>query len=908
MNPNLTDDALKLADVEESLAFFQALLNETLLEAGIKDPDALWNGNYTTESTENLAKAYSLFFQLLNLIEEYAVIRHRRELEESEGLSRVSGLWGSVLTELKKAGFNPLQISAQLRQVRVEPVLTAHPTESKRATVLEQLATVFELIRRKDHPDTTRYELVHLRDAMKTALHRLWLTGEVFLQKPTVQDELRNVTHYFTRVFPEAVTLADRRLIQAWKESGLPEHVLRDWKNRPVVQLGDWVGGDRDGHPFVTAEVTKNTLLTLRSGALQLIRTELNALAKRTSISEEREEAPAWFAELLKARAAQLPDRGAVALSRNQREPWRQFINVMIARLPSDERAAEPWQFASHTALLDDLQHLAESLRAVGAARLADDDVIPVIRKVQLCGFHLAALDIRQNSAFHDRAVSQLMQMAGVPGGETFASWSEEQRLGFLSGELLSRRPFSVEAPPQGTEAGEAVGVFRVLAHHIKMFGTGGVGGIIISMTRSVSDLLAVFVLAREAGLLVWTPDGWASPVQIVPLFETIDDLQHSGDIMEGYLSQPIVKRSIEMQRQRLELAKGVQQAMVGYSDSNKDGGIFASLWSLRRAEETLSALGTKHGVRIRFFHGRGGSVNRGAGPTHRFIQALPAEALQGDFRQTEQGEMIAAKYGNIDTAVYNLEIQLACTTLASMKTDRTPEGAEDLIDQLSKTAQEKYHSLIHDEGFIPFFSTATPIDVIERAGIGSRPARRTGKRTIADLRAIPWAFSWSQSRFYMPAWYGVGTALTKLNQEKPEGWTLLKDNLILLPALRYILTNVGSALTLAELDVMKAYAELVPDKTIGRRLMSSMEAEFLLTREMLEKIYGKPASERRPRMQRMMQWRNGKLNQLHQLQIRQLKDWRNLQAEGREAEAEALLPELLQVVHAIAGGLRATG
>lgn len=908
MNPNLTDDALALSDVENGLAEIQEILFEIISEHGIVDPANVFSRTPAPEEADEISKAYSLYFQALNLLEEYAVIKHRHDLESAEGLQRVSGLWGSVLNELQKDGFTAGQIAAQLRNIRVEPVLTAHPTESKRATVLEQLHVLFDLIRGKDHPAMSRYELSHLREQMKTALLRLWLTGEVFLQKPTVQDELRNVMHYFTSVFPDAVTVTDRRLKQAWQEAGLPAHALQDWRQRPRVTLGNWVGGDRDGHPFVTAEVTRQTLHKLRNAALEFVANELNALAKRTSISEDRKPAPSWFTEALAERADLFPDSGAEVLSRNKKEPWRQFINIMIARLPKPEAPITKVQYPSVLPLLADLSKLAESLHAVGAGRLADEDVLPVLRKVQLTGFHLAALDIRQNSAYHDRAVATILERAGIPDGASFATWSEDRRRRFLEEELRSRRPFLGNFAYDGSEAAEAVGVFREIRSYIDAYGLDGIGAIIISMTRSVSDLLVVFVLAREAGLLEWTEEGWASPVQVVPLFETIDDLQQSDVILKGYLEQPVVQRSIALQQKALALPQGVLQVMVGYSDSNKDGGIFASLWNLHRAERKLAAIAGTFGIRLRFFHGRGGSVNRGAGPTHRFIRSLPPQALQGDFRQTEQGEMIAQKYSNLETAVYNLEVQLAGTTLGSLKKELVPAGSEEIINQLSDWSQNKYKELINDDGFIPFFSTATPIDVIERSGIGSRPARRTGRRTIADLRAIPWAFSWSQSRFYMPAWYGVGSALERLHRENLPAWELLRNHIGELPALRYILTNVGSAVTLADLEVMEMYAGLVPDEAVRTRMMNLMRDEYFLTRQMLEAFQGASVKQRRPRMYRMMQLRNEKLQLLHRLQVTQLAQWRALIAVGRDIEAEKMLPSLLQVVHAIAGGLRATG
>ncbi|MFN5171105.1 MAG: phosphoenolpyruvate carboxylase, partial [Cyclobacteriaceae bacterium] len=439
-------------------------------------------------------------------------------------------------------------------------------------------------------------------------------------------------------------------------------------------------------------------------------------------------------------------------------------------------------------------------------------------------------------------------------------------------------------------------------------FGGDGLGSLIVSMTRQTSDLLVVYLLAREAGLIEVTQHGWHCPVQVVPLFETIDDLHRSEEILDAFLANPVTQRSLQFAQAQRQLPHAVQQVMIGYSDSNKDGGIFSSLWSLQQAQRKLVTIGNKHGISILFFHGRGGSVSRGAGPTHRFIAACPPAALSAGFRQTEQGEVIAQKYARIPTAVYNLEAQVAGVAKHRAQKDSTESWFEQVMDWLSERSRLAYEKLLNTSGFIQFFAEATPLDVIEQSGIGSRPARRTGQRTLADLRAIPWVFSWSQSRFYLPAWYGVGASLMELKKSRPSDFERLRASVAEQPGFHYILTNVSSALMLADPEVMKKYAGLVKDESLRKNLMQMIIPEYEQTREAVEAIFGSTPEKRRPGMHAIMLLRNEKLQVLHEVQVQQLYLWRELKNQNRTEQAQALLPQLLQTVNAIASGLRATG
>jgi phosphoenolpyruvate carboxylase len=920
-----TDDSLDLDKITNDIQYLQTCFTEMLSEMGESETASVLCGLSLSHSDpQKLSKASSLFFQFITIAEENAAVQLRRKLENQHGLERISGLWGKTLTNLKTQGLTAHQIAGKLSDIRIEPVLTAHPTESKRSTVIDQLRSIYLLMVKRENPVWTENEKLQITDDIKAAMQRLWITGQVYLQKPAIQDELRNILHYLKNVFPDVIPLLDLRLKDAWKQAGFDTALINEPQNLPVISFGNWVGGDRDGHPFVTHEVTAQTLMELRKNALLLIRSDLSDLARKLSLSEFEITPPDYFTEHLKNIVHQSGTKGKIAAERNPSEPWRQFINVLITRLPIDQNN-EPYSnfdtsefYSTETDLLDDLTFLTRSLLDVGASRILESDVNPVIRKIKTFGFHLASLDIRQNSRFHDAAFSQLIQAAGVPDAESFPMWDENRRLEFLNHELKSTRPFVRRRNGIGHEADTVLACYHVLNKHIQRFGTRGLGSLIVSMTRSLSDLLVVYLLAREAGLMENTESGLACILPVVPLLETIGDLEKGPVILNKFLSHPVTKASMHLQinASGAQVKEPVQQIMVGYSDSNKDGGILASLWSLNKAQRELTSESKKHGVRLRFFHGRGGTISRGAGPTHRFIAGLPASTIGGDMRLTEQGEVIAQKYANRLTALYNLELLSAGTaglTLGGMSTNRNRQ--EELHELLSPSIQkaydysyDSYSKLVKADNFVTFFSQATPLDVIENSSIGSRPARRTGKRSFEDLRAIPWVFSWSQSRFFLTGWYGIGSALDRLSKEHPDEFDILLKNAVDFNPFRYIITNASSALALTDIDIMHSYAGLVQDSDIRDTFINTILHELHLSREMLERLYGQKLHERRERMYTMIGYRSERLRPLHLRQIDMLQQWRNYNLDGNTGKADKLLPDMLLVLNAIASGLGTTG
>ncbi len=919
-----------LAKIDADLAFLMDCLREVLVSLGeehlahfVPWTASRLNRSQVPASEEpapsdpfpaRLGQVYATAFQLLNLIEENVSGQVRRAREKVAGPASEPGLWGANFLKLKGAGLNAEDIATGLSGIVVEPVLTAHPTEAKRATTLEQHRRLFDLLQKREDPRLTPLELIDLREEIKVTLERLWRTGEILLRKPEVAAERRNLMYYFREVFPRALIDLDRRLCLAWEDAGFDPELLGRGRTLPRLRFGTWVGGDRDGHPLVTAQTTRETLDELRAGGLHVIGQHLSRLATRLCLSHHFQKAPAAFSSRLARLMEEAGDAGQRILHDAAEEPWKQYVRLLMLKLPlADGTPRAGHVYARPTELSVDLEHLRASLVQIGAARIADRDVQPVLRAVEAFGFHLATLDIRQNSTFHDRAFGQLLKLAGH-SGDDFAAWDEERRLAFIEVELASPRPFLYAGVSAGAEADAVLSCYRLLAANHRANGPGGLGALIVSMTRQLSDLLVVYLLAREAGLAVSTPEGLVCVLPVAPLFETAEDLEGAPDIMRAFLSHPVTQRSLQAIARDNQVTELVQQVMIGYSDSNKESGILASQWALHGAQSALTAVGQESGVRVRFFHGRGGTISRGAGPTHRFLDALPPGTVNGDLRLTEQGETIAQKYANGATANFNLELLLAGTAGTSLRPAANIDGqiSERLISSVNvlvARSREVYERFLKEPGFMEFYSQATPIDALEQSSIGSRPARRTGQRTLADLRAIPWVFSWNQARFYLPGWFGVGSALDHLRNTDAAGYRELSASLGgVWPFLRYVLMNVETNLASADRAIMSQYGALVGSEQVRQNYLGRIMTEFDLTHAMLTDCFGRSTMSRRPRAAKTLALRADALLVLHHQQIDLLARWRAVQNAGDDDAAKRMLPELLLSINAIASGLRTTG
>jgi phosphoenolpyruvate carboxylase len=850
------------------------------------------------------------------MVEVNGAVQNRRA-HENKDLSSVSGLWADNLKKLNSKKIKAEEIADRMCKVRVEPVLTAHPTEAKRHTVLEHHRELYLLLVQRENSMYSKKEQENVRENMKRALYRLWKTGEIYKEKPDVSSELRNIIYYLTNVFPEVLPIIDRRMRQAWENEGMDPELINSFSSYPKINFGNWVGGDRDGHPLVTSEVTEQTLQRLRLNALVVIRRKLLELVKNLSFAQDYEEAEYSVRNRITEMVSELGEKGEEAFSRNKGEVYRQFVNLMLKKLPLDiarEHATaiheSPGCYRKSKELQNDLKVLQEALLKYGAKSIAYSDLNDALRLVDMVGFHLAHIDIRQNSQFHEKALAQLLDASSL-NGDKYLKGNETERLKFINRELMSNRPFTHINMALGENAKAVLDCYRVIEKHVDSYDISGLGSFIVSMTRSLSDLLTVYLLAREVGLTINTPEGLVCKIPVVPLLETIDDLENGPEILRDFLAHPVTQRSLEWIRKEKGEQSLVQQVMVGYSDSNKDGGIMASQWHLFKAQSKLHEVGEEFGVNIRFFHGKGGSISRGAGPTHYFINALPHSTVNGDIRLTEQGETIEQKYANKINASYNLELLVSSAVSKTIDNQLTKKKAHPFADTLENLARESknhYSQLIHKEGFLDFFREATPIDAIESSKIGSRPSRRTGSKTLDDLRAIPWVFSWSQSRYNMTSWYGIGSTLENFSKNNPEEFKAFKKAINHDPFIRYVLTNVDTSIAATDEGIMKEYADLVTDEGIRKKFLKLFLNEYHKTNKMLHLLLEKDIQKRRKQHYYSNLLRASIMTHLHKKQVSLLRKWRMEKQQGESDKAEKTLISLLMTINAIAGAMRNTG
>lgn len=918
MNP-FSEVKCKLGKPYFDLEFLLNCLSEILIE---NNEDALvpyipWI-NESTEYTDKIPikkiiHLQALSFQLLNLVEVNGAVQNRRKLEDSQGLQSINGLWAYNLEILKSNGVTESEILRVLPSIKVQPVLTAHPTEAKRPVVLGQYRKLYLLMVKRENTMYSQREQEDIKREIKLSLHRLWLTDDIFLEKPDIRSELNSVIHYLVNVFPNVIPEMDKKLVYSWEITGFDPEKLKSAENFPRVNFGNWVGGDRDGHPLVTAEITEYTLNQFRLNALLILKDKLSDLSEKLSFYADINSVPLILKSRIREIISELGDCTLPLIDRYHNEIFSQFVHLLISKLPFELTSGQgiqlvdkPGAYKLPSMLLSDLAILINALEKYGASRIAREDVRDVARIVQTFGFHLAKLDVRQNSAFHEKALSQLMQLSGLKA-DKYPDMDENERLRLINSELLINRPFNRDIRILGDEAKAVVDSCIVIGNHIEKYSNEGIGSLIVSMTRSVSDLLMVYLLLREGGLTLTYKGNLACMLHVVPLFETIEDLDHSSSILDGYLSHPVVKNSLHYRQNVSGDATPVQEVMIGYSDSNKDGGIISSTWGLYKAQKRMLETGKKHGVKILFFHGKGGTISRGAGPSHWFMKSLPVGSLDGEMKLTEQGETIERKYANKTNAAYNLELLIAgLTSLTLLQMGKSGEHDEisGIFDIMSEESLKHYKNLTHDPDFITFLKQATPIDAIESSRIGSRPSRRTGKNSLSDLRAIPWVFSWSQSRFNITSWYGVGSTLEFLQNAHPDKFQKLGELLHTDPFVRYILTNIDTSLAATDEKIMNLYANLVQDETLKNRILNKILNELKLTRRMMSVLIIRQMKERRTNHYYSTMLRADALENLHVSQVHLLREWRK----DKSSDNPEILINLLKSINAIANAMGNTG
>ncbi|MBN2635782.1 MAG: phosphoenolpyruvate carboxylase [Prolixibacteraceae bacterium] len=911
----------KLGKPYYDLEFLLNCLKEVLTENNEHDlanaiPWLCENGKYDEiEFTQKHFNMFSICFQLLNLAETNGAVQNRRKLEEQNSLEGINGLWANSINLLKNSNLNEEQIANIFHEITVQPVLTAHPTEAKRPVILKKYRELYLLLVKRENSMYNSFEMEENRNEIKRVINSIWHIDEFYIEKPNVETELNNVIHYFVNVFPEIIELLNNRLLQAWKHAGFNSQKLIEDNNFPALKFGTWIGGDRDGHPLVTAEVTNNTLMTLRLNAFLVLKKELIKLAENLSFYRDVNQMPPKIDERFKNIIAELGSEIKPLITTGKNEAFKLFVQLLIEKLPINigkgqtfELVDKKGSYSNSKQLINDLECLKDALAECGIKTLANYAVNQTIHTVKTFGFHLAELDIRQNSNYYEKALIQIID-ASRPTKKTVKIISEKEKVEIIKSELKSNRPFIRDWKNLPPEAKSVLECFGVLNNYMNNYAGLAIGSLIVSMTRNVYDLLMVYILARESGLTFFD-QSLTLKLNVVPLFETIDDLIASPGIMEKYFSFPEVQNSLEYQKSINNQKYKLQEVMIGYSDSNKDGGILASSWYLYKAQKEITEVGEKFGIKIKFFHGKGGSISRGAGPVHWFLRALPNGTLSGKFKITEQGETIEKKFANKINAAYNLELMIAGNTLNTLlhkNSSADNNQAEEILEYMGKQSFKIYAELLKNEDFLEFYQQATPIDVIEESKIGSRPARRTGKRTFADLRAIPWVFSWGQSRFHITSWYGVGSTLEKLQNEYPEKYLKLKKLIRTDQFVRYILTNIDTSLATTDEEIMKIYAGLVEKPTVRDNIMKLLLKELNKTRELMKDLLEKPVYERRKNHYYSTGLRAEALNVLHKKQVKQLYRWRNY-SQNEKITRKELLNQLLISVNAIANAMGTTG
>lgn len=866
----------------------------TLINSNTKQ-DLINENELTSEKT---IQSLSIYFQLMTLVEENAATQYRRGLENQDKSETVRGSWTETLYNWKNNFLSEDEMLSAISKTHIIPVLTAHPTEAKRVTVIEIHRELYLLLVQKENTSLSKPEQKSIRENIINLLERWWRTGEIYLEKPDIRDERANAMHYLCKVFPNVLKNTDQQLKSSWLELGLTPSKIKNPDVFPKINFGSWVGGDRDGHPFVNPKVTKETLLLHRNAALGLVREELVIMAKKLSISAVSNPVPFILSEAINQKAQALGEKGQKAIDRNHYEPWRQFVNLMICQLDNtitENFADSKMYYKSSSALEEDLKTLREVLTQNGLQSLAEDILFSVERSVKCFGFHLAKLDIRQNSTFHDKAIAQILTSIGETDSD-FENWEEEKRVHYLNKLLENNAPITDVTVSYGSEADNVLDCYRVIRQHINLYGMEGIGSFIISMTRSLSDLLVVYLLMRETQLL-------NTNIKVVPLLETINDLHNGPQILDLFLKHPITQS-------RIKKIGSQQEVMLGYSDSNKDGGTIASKWNLYKAEIALSEIGRNNKIEIYFFHGTGGTISRGGGKYHRFLESMPEKTVCGTIKLTVQGESVAQLFGNPMTAKYNLSALssgVAKHIIHNKSKIESPKYPIEAMELLAQKSFEHYKNLIETPNFINFYSKATCIDVLEKSKIGSRPARRTGTRTLNDLRAIPWVFSWNLSRITLTGWYGLGEALKELQTEKPEDYKLLKQAINNWNFFKFLMIQTETNLILSNLEVMQQYAALDEDENERDLFMNKILTDHQNGFQFIDQLFDESATSRRKGQYDNLNWRNEKLDALHKLHLKYLKQWRGIEDEN-SIEKNSLLNKLLSLMNAISSGLKNTG
>ena len=869
--------------------------------------------NLDPTTLNHVVRAFNIYFSLVNIAEEAFQHKQRRR-QVRVGGKLWPGSFDHTLREFHQLGISAEQLQTLLDRTQYLPVFTAHPTENKRRAVMHTLRGIFVTAERLDVGRIGKIERDEITNELRNQIQILWKTDEVRRHKPSVEDEIRNGLFYFRECLFQAVPRVYRYLEKSITRVYGNNHTV---SLPSLLQFGSWIGGDRDGNPFVKPETTEYALrMHMREILCEYVR-RVESLRSKLTFSRQLVEPSKAFIERLEHEVSQCPSVMGDRPTRFSHEPYRRKLFIIRNRLrhnlelttariedPAKTNADDfPCRYRNEQEFVDDLKLIQSSLASHGDENIARGELLDLVRLAETFGFFLLHLDVRQESTRHSEAVSELLARAGI--SVDYQNLDEQARVELLC-KHLEETPLSIDRNALTEDTAETLQVLDVMANMRDEVSANAFGTYVISMTHNASHVLEVMWLASLCGLAGRAGNGWYCHIRISPLFETIEDLAHIEDVMSRLLDAPAY-------RALLGVSGDLQEIMLGYSDSCKDGGILASSWNLYEAQQKIITIANRHDIECRLFHGRGGTLGRGGGPTHDAILSQPAGTVHGKIKFTEQGEVLSYKYSNEETAVY--ELSLGVTGLLKASRSVVHEESDDcgsytrIMAELAHDGEQAYRDLIDNtEGLLDYFYEATPVSEIGLLNIGSRPSHRKKQdRSKSSIRAIPWVFGWAQSRHTLPAWFGIGTALASFAEQQPDNLDKLRKLYHEWPYFRSLLSNTQMSLAKSEMDIAQEYVSLVEDQDMARRVYTRIRAEHDLTLNMVMKVAGISCLlAETPTLALSLSRRDPYLDPLNHIQITLLNRTRNASLD--DAELDAWLEPLLRSISAIASGMRNTG
>ena len=853
--------------------------------------DALVTGASVSEA-QLLIRSFTKYFQLVNLAEDNDRVRLIRRFEEACHPAPRPDSIREAIERLADGGTSAAELQALLDRAEVSLVLTAHPTEARRRTTVEKLARIFAVIRDLDERRVGPRDAELSRARLATTVEELWASDEIRAVSPTVLDEVRAGLVYFQSTIVHAIP----RIYRDIEDAVAVAYPGAEIRVPPFLSFGSWIGGDRDGNPLVTPDVTAETLAVMRDTALRLLEVRVQTLAERVSVSTQVVGPAPELSPLLRASEARFPELAAELAERNSEEPYRRAFKLMRERLGATREGLETG-YAEPAELLGELRLLQAALRRQGGSFMASGELQDVIRLVEVFGFHFARLDVRDHADRHAAALGELFALTEVE--PSYAELGDEDRRRLLARELANPRPLvPADLSRLSEPAREVVATFQGIGALRAGGHAGAIGSYVISHAHGPVDVLQVLLLMKETGLA--EAGGGGAAFRIAPLFESAETLAAARETLRALLDEPAYRAA-------LAAVGDVQEVMIGYSDSNKDVGYLASGWAIHQAQRELAELFGAEGIDFTFFHGRGGSIGRGGGPSNVAILSQPPGSVNGRIKLTKQGEVVSAKFSTREIAHREVELVASAVLLSTLAALPQPaaerlERFEAVAEEMAARSCEVYRALVYgDPEFVSFFRGATPVEEIARLRLGSRPARREGSEGVEGLRAIPWVFSWTQARIVLPGWYGLGSALAAGRAHV--GLELLREMERDWPFFAALLSNAEMALAKADLHIAERYVALVEDEQVRERVWTRIRDEFDLTVEQLLAVTGQARLlDRDPVLQRSIEQRNPYIDPLSFIQVALL---RRVRADGDAAD---LARTVFLAINGVAGGLRNTG